>query len=491
VNRQITAIAVFGVAMVASLIVATTYWQTWAAAGLADRQDNAIQAVAEFTVERGEIRAGDVLLARNEERRVDGSTLFFRRYPQGGRFAHIVGYSTQARARAGLERSLNDYLTGANANLNTVVETTLDRLRGATVTGNDVELTLRPEAQRIAREALGNRCGAVVALEPRTGRVLVLASSPGYDPNLVETDFEAAQRAPNAHCQPANALYNRATQGLYAPGSTFKVVTAAAALESGRWNMSSTFDDPGYCVQYGRRVYNYHDQALPRGYGTVNLTQALQFSINSVFCNLGQELGGIGVLDAAKRFGFSTRPGLETPSSERFASGLYQGGDLFDPAQEHEVDPGRLAFGQERLLVTPLQMAMVAAAIANDGVVMEPFLVERIVSPGGRPVVEASPTPLGRAVSRQTANALTVGMRAAVTGGTSTAAQIPGVDVAGKTGTGETGQPGVNTTSFIAFAPVEQPRVAIAVFLESQRGTGGTTAAPIAQTVMRALLPGS
>jgi penicillin-binding protein A len=491
VNLQIRRLAVFGVALVGSLIVATTYWQTWASAGLADRQDNAIQRVAEFTIERGEIWAGDQRLARNEPQEVDGNTLFFRRYPGGGPFAHIVGYSTHVRSRAGLERSLNDYLTGANANLNTVVETTLDRLRGGTIRGNDVHLTIRPQAQRIAREALGNRCGAIVALEPTTGRVLVMASSPSYDANRIERDFEGAERAPNAECRPPNPLYNRATQGLYAPGSTFKILTAAAALEAGTIRPDQTFDDPGYCVQYGRRVYNYFDQALPTGYGRVNLTQAIQHSINSVFCNIGQQMGALRLIEASKRFGFYSRPPLETPVNERFASGLFQQGELFDPEEAHQVDPGRFAFGQERLLVTPLQMAMVTAAIANDGIVMRPFLVKEIVSPNGRTIATGEPEELGRAVSKGVADVVTVGMKAAVAAGTSTAAQLPGVEVAGKTGTAETGRRGVNTTSFVAFAPADNPRIAIAVFLESQRGTGGTTAAPIARTVMQALLPGS
>lgn len=490
-NLQIRRLAVFGVGLVGSLIVATTYWQTWASAGLADRQDNAIQRVSEFTVERGEIWTGDQRLARNEPRQVDGNTLFFRRYPGGGPFAHVVGYSTRVRSRAGLERSLNDYLTGANANLNTVVETTLDRLRGGTIQGNDVHLTLRPHVQRLAREALGNRCGAIVALEPGTGRVLVLVSSPSYDPNRIEGDFGDAQRAPSAQCRPANPLYNRATQGLYAPGSTFKILTAAAALQAGTISPDQTFQDPGYCIQYGRRVYNYFDQALPTGYGRVNLTQAIQHSINSVFCNIGKELGTTRLIEATKRFGFYSRPPLETPIDERSASGLYHRGELFDPDDPNEVDPGRFAFGQERLLVTPLQMAMVTAAIANDGVVMRPSLVDRIVSPNGREIVTTEPEELGRAVSKGVADVVTVGMRAAVAAGTSTAAQIPGVEVAGKTGTAETGQRGVNTTSFVAFAPAERPRVAIAVFLESQPGTGGTTAAPIARTVLQALLPGS
>ncbi len=481
----------FGVVLIASLIVATTYWQTWAAAGLADRQDNAVQRVAEFAIERGEIRAGQVVLARNQERQVGGNTLYFRRYPQGGPFAHVVGYSTQVRSRAGLERSLNDYLTGANANLNTVVETTLDRLRGGTIEGNDVLLTLRPGAQRLARRALGNRCGAIVALEPRTGRVLVLVSSPSYDPNRIEREFQAAQQAPTAECRPANALYGRATQGLYAPGSTFKIVTAAAAVDSGRYSLASTFQDPGYCIQYGKRVYNYFDQRLPSGYGTVNFTQAIQHSINSVFCNIGKALGGVTLLEYAKRFGFYEKPPIETPANERFASGLYQKGELFDTDDPNQIDAGRFAFGQERLLVTPLQMAMAAAAIGNDGVLMQPFLVDRIVSPKGRTIVTTKPRRLRRAVSKNAADSVTVGMKAAVAAGTSTAAQLPGVEVAGKTGTAETGRRGVNTTSFVAFAPAERPRVAIAVFLESQSGTGGSTAAPIARAVLQALLSGS
>ena len=204
-NKQITRLAVVGVTLVIALVVATTYWQTWAAPGLADRQDNAIQRVAEFEIQRGRILAADgTLIAGNRIKRIGGQTLYFRRYPQGRTFSHAVGYSTQVRSRAGLERSLNDYLTAANANLTTVLERTLDRIRGTTVKGNDVVLTLSTRAQRLALQLLGNRCGAVVALDPQTGRVLVLASSPSYDPNLIEGRFNQASRAPQAECsQPA------------------------------------------------------------------------------------------------------------------------------------------------------------------------------------------------------------------------------------------------------------------------------------------------
>jgi peptidoglycan glycosyltransferase len=489
-NRQITRLAVAAVVLIGALIVATTYWQTWAAAGLADRQDNAIERVAQFTIERGRILTGPrrLPLTENVERQVRGKTFYFRRYPQGPLFAHIVGYSTQARSRAGLERSLNDYLTASNANLSTVVDRTLDRISGATIEGNDVILSLNARGQRAAMRALGSRCGAVVALEPKTGRVLVLAQTPSYDPNQIADNFQQAQRAPGAECRPAAPLLVRSTDGLYVPGSTFKIVTASAALESGRFRLDSTFQDPGYCIEYGKRVFNYSDQGTPSGYGTVSLLQAIQNSINSVFCNIGKEIGAQAILSMAKRFGFYEKPPLETPANERQASGLYQDNALFDPDDPNAVDPGRLAFGQERLVMTPLQLAMVAATVANDGVLMRPHAVDTILAPNGKTVTTFEPERVRRVISRATAEALTAGMKAAVAGGTSTRAQIPGIEVAGKTGTAETGREGVNTVAFMAFAPADDPQVAIAVIVEGQHSTGGVTAAPIAKEVMQALL---
>jgi peptidoglycan glycosyltransferase len=483
VNKQITHVAVAALVLLAALILGTTYWQAWAAPDLADKQDNSIQRVAQFTVKRGLIYASDgrTVLAANRVRRVQGQTLYFRRYPARGLAAHTVGYSTQVRSRAGLERSENDFLTGSNANLNTVVETTLDKLRGATVEGNHLVLTLDPRAQRLALQALGGQCGAAVALEPSTGRLLASVSSPTYDPNLIEDNFNlAAQR--RFGCLP---LINRVTAGLYAPGSTFKVVTAAAALDSGRFTPASPFNDPGYCIEYGKRVNNY-DTSSP--FGGVSLAQGMQYSINSVFCNIGKALGAGRLIDATKRFGFYSIPPLETPVNERSASGLYYRGRLFDPEDENQVDPGRFAFGQERLLVTPLQMAMSAAAIANGGAVMKPHVVDRVIGPNGSTVVKTKREFLGRAVRGDHAGQIARMMESVVSGGTGTAGQVPGVRVGGKTGTAETGVSGRNTTWFIAFAPVERPRVAVAVVLENQSGTGGTTAAPIARRIMQALV---
>jgi penicillin-binding protein A len=484
VNRQITRLALTGVSLIVALVVATTYWQAWAAGDLADRQDNQIERVAQFTIERGEIRSRGLKFAINRAQKVGGRTLYFRKYPQRGLAAHVNGYSTQSRFRTGLERSMNDYLTGQNANLSTVLDTTLDRLKGATIKGNDLVLTLNPGGQRAALNALGSRCGAVVALDVSTGKVLVMASSPTYDPNLVEGHFDRVTGV-RADCKRPDALLNRATAGLYAPGSTFKVLTASAALDTGRFKPTSSFVDPGYCEVYGKRVNNY-DTSSP--FGRLDLAAALKYSVNSVFCNVGKALGAKVLVDYAKRFGFYSTPPLETPSSERAPSGLYQGTKLFDPKEDTDVDPGRFAFGQERLLVTPLQMAMLSATIANNGVVMRPYVVDRIVAPDGSIVVRTKKQDLGRAVKPETAQAVAAMMKDAVEGGTGTAARIPGVIVGGKTGTAETGIAGLNTTWFISYAGRTRPQVAIAVVVEQQNSTGGQTAAPVARNVLQALL---
>jgi peptidoglycan glycosyltransferase len=488
-NRQIVRLTYVSLALVGVLVVMTTYWQTWAAAGLADRQDNAIKRVAEFSVDRGLVFSGQPRkrLARNVERKVDRRSLFFRVYPQGELAAHLVGYSTVGRSRTGLERSLNDYLTASNADLSTLVDKALDDFRGKAVEGNDVVTNIDLEAQRVALEALGRECGAVVALDPRTGKVRVLASSPSFDPNLVEEKFERISRI-EANCRPAAPLLNRASAGLYVPGSTFKVVTAAAALESRKFKPESTFFDPGYCTVYGKRVNNF-DTSSP--FGTVDLESGLANSVNSVFCNIGKALGAKRILDMAKRFGFYEDPPLETPADEREASGLYDGGRLYYPKDDPDVDAGRMAFGQERMLVTPLQMAMLAGAIGAGGRLVEPQAVDRIVAPGGKVVLRQRPQLIRRAVSRSTGDAIARMMRLAVSSGTGTAAQISGWSVGGKTGTGETGVPGANTTWFIAFASRDEDtpaELAIAVVLQNQSSTGGATAAPIARAVMEAIL---
>jgi penicillin-binding protein A len=490
VNPQIRRLFFVLVALFVAVAVISTYW-LWEAPNLEAKRGNPNLIVKQLTIDRGLIYASDgkTVFARNRKvtKKGQGQPWYLRVYPERTLVAHPVGYSTVERARTGLEQSMNDYLTGSNANLDTVIDNALDSLRGLTQQGNDIVTTIDAGAQEVAMGALAGKCGAAVAIEPDTGRVLVLASQPTYDPNLVEGQFNRILRT-QAPCPSASPLLNRGSAGRFIPGSTFKVVTAAAALDSGLVNPSTTFVDRGYCIEYGQRVFNYSDQGGPQVFGTVTFAEALQNSINAVFCEVGKQIGPKLVLEYAQRFGFYEEPPVELPSEEITPSGLYRRGRLYLPENPQNVDPGRLAFGQERLLVTPLQMALVSAGVGNGGIVMEPTLVDRIIAPDGKVIQGPSSEEWKEAVSPRTAAELTAMMTAVVQSGTGTAAQIAGVPVAGKTGTAETGRPGQNDIWFIGFAPATRPQVAVAVALSNQASTGGTTAAPIAKQIMEALL---
>jgi penicillin-binding protein A len=492
VNRQLLHISVTALVLLAVLIVSTTYWQTWAVGDLADKQDNAIQLVARLTVDRGKILgAGGAVLATNRRHRKHGLTIFTRRYPRGYLAPQVIGYSTKAGTTTGLEQTLDDYLTGANTNLSNTLSQELHKLGGQTVRGNNVILTLRPSLQALALQQLQGRCGAVVALDAKTGAVLTMASSPTYDANLIGRGEFAKIGKIKGTCGDASALYNNATQGLYPPGSTFKMVTAAAALDSGAYTPTSQFQDPGYCVEYGQHVSNAGnpDQTGPEAFGSVTLSQGFEHSINSVFCNVGKHIGGLEILKYAKRFGFYSPPPLETPPDTRYPSGLYKNGKLWLPKSNFQIDSGRLAFGQFNMLATPLQMAMVGQTIANHGEEAQPYLVDRVVAPGGGVVTRTTAHMLGRPIKPQTAAELNQMMQLVVQGGTGTTAQIPGVAVAGKTGTAETGVPGVYDAWFVCFAPANNPRFVVAVQVEKQRnGFGASVSAPIAKAILEKLL---
>ena len=496
-NKQISRLAILSLLMLSALIVATTYWQVWAAPSLAARQDNAIQRVAQFRIKRGLIYAADgtTVLAENVARKSGSTTLYFRTYPAHGFASQTVGYSTQGRSRAGLERSQNAYLTASNANLGTIWTKLTDELQGTTVRGNNLVLHLKPGAQNLAQNALRGKCGAIVVLNPKTGAIYVMASSPTYDPNKIEspTGFANIIHSPAACPGSSAPLLNRAVQGLYSPGSTFKTVTAAAALDNNVYTPASRFDDPGYCVEYGQKVSNaLNPDQTAESYGNVDFLQAYEHSINAVFCNIGKTLGAKRVLDQAKKFGFYSKPPVELPSNEVAASGLYNLSthSLYD--NPRIVDPGRLAFGQEHLLVTPLQMAMVAGAVANGGKIMEPHLIDKVTSPTGQTIVTVKPRVWRTAMKPQTAATMNEFMQAVVNGGTGQAAAINGIKVAGKTGTAETSENHVYTAWFIFFAPADNPQIAGAVVLEHQlNGFGGSVAAPIARQLMEAMLPGA
>lgn len=464
----------------AVLISFTAYWQIWAASGLAARADNARLVYSQLEIQRGLIYASDghTVLARNIERRKNGLNIFLRRYPFGPLLAAPVGYNTVGSGRAGLELSENDYLTASNADLSTVLGTIGDKLQGQTVTGNNLITSLSLPAQRAAVAGLAGHTGAVVAIEPSTGRVLAMASTPTYNPNSVAKNFAKLSRAGGG-----SPLLNRTTQGLYAPGSTFKVVTATAALQSHRYTPSSLIDGHGRCITV---------QTVPlcnaggESAGVVTLSDALTFSYNTVFAQVGQAVGQQRLYSTMQDYGFFQDPALDYPSDEMEPSGLYTRGHLLH--RNAPVDIARVAIGQERLLATPLQMAEVVATVANHGLRMRPSLVDRVESPGGGTISTTHPQPLVQVMSPTTAVELRDMMRRVVEEGTGTAANVGGLSVAGKTGTAETGVPGLNTAWFIAFAPADNPKIAIAVTIEHTPEFGGTVAAPIAANVIKAYL---
>jgi len=473
----------FGVIVLlfALLVAWTSRWTVFDAKALRDNALNARPLIAQLHVKRGAIEAADGSVLARSVRGPRGT--YGRTYPTGSLFGHPVGYSNVSLGQlSGIERFRNDVLSGqGGSELGSIA----DQLQGKRQAGDTVVTTLDPAAQRIAEQQLAatGSPGAVVALDPRSGAVEVMASTPGYDPTAIGRP--GVFRSLNAPGSGA-PLLNRATQSSYAPGSTFKVVTAAAALDTGRYTPDSTINGDSPKTISGVPMRN----DLNESFGDISLTTAMTNSVNTVFGQLGEALGKRTMADYMRRFGFYRRPPLDYPADEMFASGERLNGGLL-PVTSPQVDVGRMAIGQDKLAVTPLQMAMVVSAVANGGRLMAPHLTDRIVDPDGRTVTRIKPSVWSTPMSPRTAAELNQMMRKVVESGTGTAVQLPGIQVAGKTGTAEIGRLGSNLTqpSFVAFAPADNPRVAIAVTVErSQGGFGGTVAAPIARAVLQSLL---
>jgi len=467
-------VRLFGLVVVlfALLIAFTSRWTVFEARGLRDNPLNRRALLDELTIKRGLIRAGDgTVLARSVPA---GGGTWRRTYPTGDLFSQTVGISFPARgiANSGLERSRNDALLGEGNELSSVFR----ELRGSQRVGDNVETSLDPAAQRTAIAGLGGRAGSVVALDPRTGAVKVMTSIPSFDPGA----FAQARTAPGS------PLLNRATQASYPPASTFKVVTAAAALDTGRYTPDSVLDGSSPQIVSGVPLNNDGGQS----FGPISLTEALTFSVNTVWAKVGESLGRATMGRYMKRFGFYSKPELDYPDDQMLASGEYYRGRLLSPLSPR-IDVGRLAIGQDKLQVTPLQMAEVAAAVANRGRLMRPHLTARIVDTDGRTRDRIEPGAQSTVMKPSTAATLSQMMTRVVAEGTGTAAALQGIQVAGKTGTAQVGPTGAGLTQpwFIGFAPVEHPRVAVAVTVErTDGGFGGTEAAPIAADVMRVLL---
>lgn len=472
-NRQIARLFVLIVVLFAVLVAFTSRWAVFEAESLEANTANRRPLLEQETVPRGLILADDgARLAESRRLGTAENPRYVRDYPAGPLFSHAVGYSFVDCGRAGLESFYNDELAGRSNEFGSIVDT----LMGDAREGDDLYTNLDPEAQRVAVEGLGGRPGAVVALEPATGRVRVMASVPEYDPNAIQ------DRCSELNNQAGSPLLNRATQSLYPPGSTMKVVTAAAALDSGEFTPDSVLSGESGIDIGGVPLANFGGS----DFGSIPLTTALTNSVNTVWAQVGEQVGAGTLFDYMERFGFGEDPPLDYPPDELAPSGVFEEGEPIDAGDP--VDIGRVAIGQERLLVTPLQMAMVAAAVGNGGELMAPRLGNRIEAADGRVKDELDAVEVRQVMEPEAAAQLAEMMSNVVREGSGTAAALEGIEVAGKTGTAEVEGGATNQAWFIGFAPVQDPDMAIAVTIERTSGQGGTEAAPIAKSVLEQLL---
>lgn len=476
-NRPIVRLYGLVFVLFALLVAFTSRWTVFEASSLRANALNKRSVLEQQRIDRGSILAADGTVLARSVRGAEG--VYRRAYPSGSLFTHAVGYSFIDLGQAGIEQYRSPALNGQERGS---VQNILDQLQGKKPKGDTVRTTLRPSAQRVALSALAEHEGAVVALQPKTGAVEVMASSPGYDANSLSSTkaYEQLTHDPQA------PLVNRATQFGYAPGSTFKVVTAVAAIDSGRFTPESTVSGRNEVPISGVPLKNDNNES----FGQITLTEGLVHSVNTVYAQVAEQLGKRTMARYMSRFGFDRKPRLDYPATQMSSSGEYYNGRLIAPTSEY-VDVGRMGIGQDKLSVTPLQMAEVAAAVANKGVLMTPHLATAIVEEDGHVVQRVSPKVQSAVMSPSTAASVTKMMEAVVGEGTGTSAQIPGVQVAGKTGTAET-QIGaaINNVWFIAFAPAQRPTVAVAVTLKGVPGQGAAFAAPVAKQVIEALLHG-
>lgn len=483
-NTPLRRLSTVVLAMFVALMLSATWVQFVQAPSLNADGRNTRTLYREYNNFRGPIVIGGESVAWSEP--VDDPFGYQRMYSDGGLFAHVTGYYSVVYGRTGIERAENEVLNGSADSL--FLSRLQDLVTGRQPQGGAVELTIDPAVQRAARDALGDQRGAVVALDPRTGAVLAMVSHPTFDPNvLAGHDTAAVNEAYEALlAADGNPLINRAIAGdTYPPGSVFKLVTAAAALESGDYRADTEVFAPTELdlPLTSRTISNFGgtscspDDAMP-------LADALRISCNTAFAQLGLDLGADALRSQAEAFGFGER--LRIPlqvEPSRF------------PAEPDPPQTALSAIGQYEVRVTPLQVAMLSAAIANDGELMTPYLVRTVRGPDLDVVSRTEPSRLGTPISRTTAAALRDMMIDVVDDGTGRAAAIGGVQVAGKTGTAQTAADADPHAWFTAFAPADDPQVAVAVVVENggtlgSEATGGQVAAPIARSVIQAVLDG-
>ena len=484
-NQPIARLFALVLVMFGLLVAFTSRWTVFEASALRENPNNRRPGLEAQRVQRGSIVADDsTTVLADSTRGSDG--IFARHYPFNQLFEPALGYYDPYNGRTGLESFRNGVLAGSPPQQSSII----DQFEGKRTNGDEVVTTLNVHAQEVAYRDLAGRDGAVVAIVPSTGAIKVFAASPTFDPNAVKTQagLAAIQRA-------AGSLFvNRAAEGQYAPGSTFKIVTAIAAIDTGRYTPQSVFSGRSPITVSGRPLSNDGGTS----YGKVSLSYALTNSINTVFAQVALGVGAPTLQTYMDRLGFYNTPPIDLPSNELAQSGVvYPNRRGYLPLTAG-ADIGRVGIGEGGLEVTPLQMAMVASAVANDGRLMVPHMTDRIVNSDGQTAQTIAPQLYSTVMKPSAARQVGVMMENVVNDGTGTAAALAGIPVAGKTGTAQDCSNlallacQYNQTWFIAYAPVGDPKIAIAVTVSHQlNGFGGTIAAPIARDVFEALGIGS
>ncbi len=481
-NRELKRVSVVMLIMFLALFAAATVIQVAQADSLASDSRNTRTLYDSFRAQRGPIMAGETVLAQSVP--VDDDFRFLRQYTNPLVYAPVTGFFTLNQGLSGIELSENSYLTGSNSSQ--FLEQLNSILTGRPTQGAAVTLTIRPDVQQAAWDALGNYQGAVVVTEVATGKILAMVSKPSFDPNLLAGhNFEAVIEYYNAlDNDPAQPLINRPIGALNPPGSTFKLVTAAALLESGLYTPESTVENRVRLPLPGTDVEIRNSDGKTCGPGDqVTLFTAVSLSCNVPLAEFGMALGYKPIVDMAKKFGFNQTFDVPMTSARSYI-----------PQVMDEPQTALAAFGQFDVRATPLQVALVSAAIANGGVEMYPTLIEGITASDLRPISSFTPREYSRPISAETAAQLTAMMQASVSNGAATNASIENVSVAGKTGTAENGPDEPYTLWFTGFAPADsEPKYAITVVVENGGGMGTTgygnlIAAPIARAVLEAVL---
>jgi len=480
-NRELKRVVFVIITMFVALLVSSSTIQVLTADSLAQDPRNVRTVYDSYKTQRGSILVDGNPIATSTKS--DDSFHYLRSYTSQ-MYSAITGFFSFYQGATGLESKMNSYLTGKNSTQ--FFEQINALLSGNPVTGASIELTIDPVVQKAAWDAMGNLKGAVVAIDPKTGNILAMVSKPGFDANklAVHNGIISSANYASLLADKSSPLVNKAISGsLYAPGSVFKLVVASAAFESGQYTPESTLPNPLKFKLPGTNTYVQNSgEGKCGGKATVSIADALRFSCNVPFAQLGIKLGQDAIRAQAEKYGFGQS--VEIPL--RSTPSVYPNG--MDEAQT-----GLSAFGQFDDRVTPLQIAMISAAIANNGTLMKPNLIENVVSANLSSLYAPSPSIFAKPISEGTARLVRDMMINAVAHGVSSNGQIPGISVAGKTGTAQNGKGEPYTLWFTGFAPANDPKVAVAVVIEDgggigQAGRGNTLAAPIAKKVMQAVL---